>query len=445
MKKFLFYRKKRLIGMAQRMLPCRPLAEQAVLSAIRKYVQLPEKDSLPFSPDFLITILTQKQAVQYASKFYPSGQRLPVPEEWMFMELLLCGPGGISFEKAAQLLECTPAQVEENYRSARQQRASVPPALEDKTAAVEKENIPVPWKWIAAGFAFIDLAAFAIVGSQILWSSSFLQEKFAVPVQQSTPIQEQQKQKISLEDRFYQIQPPAGFRRISHRHSALYAQDDYINMDGQSLTFIQQVSPQQITGFDPDADFELVGFRGHSAAFHTQEGRQEIYWFHDYYAYTLSTTLLRTQALAVAKTASLALGTPSITNTKNLPLASLPFTYTPQLAKENGDVLAGMPGEMDEKQIAAFIEKANEKKSGFLRICEFQEDGSVLFSDLETIQGRIYWTKDTRRALEGTQEETGAEYEKACIFWDGKRAILSVEREKELPVAVVSWERENTS
>ncbi|MCI8757140.1 MAG: DUF4367 domain-containing protein [Oscillospiraceae bacterium] len=358
------------------------------------------------------------------------------------MELLLCGPGGISFEQAAQLLECTSAQVEENYRSARQQRATVRPTPEDKVNAVPKENFPVLWRWVAAGFAFVDLIAFAIAGGQFLWSHSFLNQKLAVPVQEDLSIQEQQKQRISLEDRFYQIQPPAGFRRISHRHSALYAQDDYINMDGQSLTFIQQVSSEQITGFDPDADFEQIPFRGRSAAFYTRDGFQKIYWFHDYYAYTLSTTLPRDQALSTAKSACLALGSSNITGAKKLPLAALPFTYTPELAKENGDILVGIPGEMDEKQITAFIKKANAKKSGFLRICEFQKDGSVLFTDLETLQGRIYWTKDTRRTSDGIREEVGAEYEKASVFRDGKRAILSLEREKELPVAVIGWEGE---
>ena len=125
-----------------------------------------------------------------------------------------------------------------------------------------------------------------------------------------------------------------------------------------------------------------------------------------------------------------------------MPLAALPFTYTPELAKENGDILVGIPGEMDEKQITAFIKKAKAKKSGFLRICEFQKDGSVLFTDLETLQGRIYWTKDTRRTSDGIREEVGAEYEKASVFRDGKRAILSLEREKELPVAVIGWEGE---
>ena len=225
--------------MAQRFLPCRPLSR---------------KTSLPFSSELLISLFAQKKAMQYASKFYPPDKSPPVPEDWIPMELLLCGPGGISFEQAAQLLECTPAQVEENYRSARQQRATVRPTPEDKVNAVPKENFPVLWRWVAAGFAFVDLIAFAIAGGQFLWSHSFLNQKLAVPAQQ--------KQRISLEDRFYQIQPPAGFRRISHRHSALYAQDDYINMDGQSLTFIQQVSSEQITGFNPDADFEQIPFGG---------------------------------------------------------------------------------------------------------------------------------------------------------------------------------------
>ena len=442
---FYFYRKKYLAVMAQRFLPCRPLAEQAVLSALKKYAQLPEKDTFPFSSDFLIALLAQKKAMEYAAQFYAPGPIPPVPEDGMFMELLLCGPGGISFEKAALLLDCTPDQVEKNYISARRQRASVPPSLDNKNSTGQKENISVPWKWIAAGLAFVDLAAFSIVGSQILWSYSFLHQKFAVPIQEPMPVQEQQKQTISLEDRFYQIRPPAGFRRISHRHSALYAQDDYAGMDGQSLTFVQQVSPEQITGFDPDADFERLDFRGHSAAFHSREGRQEIYWFHDYYAYTLSTTLPREQALAAAETACLALGTAGAIDTPSLPLASLPFIYTPQLAKENGDILVGIPGETDEKQITAFIETANGRQPGFLRICEFQEDGSVLFNDLETFQGRIYWTKDTRRALEGSREETGAEYEKVCIFRDSKRAVLTLEREKELPVIVISWERAEVS
>ncbi len=428
--------------MAQRFLPCRPLAEQAVLFALKKYEHLSDKTSLPFSSELLISLFAQKKAMQYASKFYPPDKSPPVPEDWIPMELLLCGPGGISFEQAAQLLECTPAQVEENYRSARQQRATVRPTPEDKVNAVPKENFPVLWRWVAAGFAFVDLIAFAIAGGQFLWSHSFLNQKLAVPVQEDLSIQEQQKQRISLEDRFYQIQPPAGFRRISHRHSALYAQDDYINMDGQSLTFIQQVSSEQITGFDPDADFEQIPFRGSSAAFYTQSGFQKIYWFHDYYAYTLSTTLPRDQALSTAKSACLALGSSNIAGAKKLPLAALPFTYTPELAKENGDILVGIPGEMDEKQITAFIEKAKAKKSGFLRICEFQKDGSVLFTDLETLQGRIYWTKDTRRTSDGIREEVGAEYEKASVFRDGKRAILSLEREKELPVAVIGWEGE---
>ncbi len=61
---------------------------------------------------------------------------------------------------------------------------------------------------------------------------------------------------------------------------------------------------------------------------------------------------------------------------------------------------------------------------------------------METLQGRIYWTKDTRRTSDGIREEVGAEYEKASVFRDGKRAILSLEREKELPVAVIGWEGE---
>lgn len=352
----------RLLDAANRLLHCRPLAEQAVRQALASCQRSPDQDP---------AVLTEQTARAYAAAY-----RKALPH----------GPAA----PAVRRKRLSPAADRRRYALA------------------------------AAGFAVLDVVAIALAAEIFLWSRMFLEAPAPQPIGVS---QEPSQPRAGLDSLFYALSEiPDGFRRVGHLYSATSAEDHYADGRGNLITFIQQVSPEPVTGFDPAVGYEPVAFRGHAAAFLSRDGVQELYWFNEYYCYTLSTTLPREAALSLAQSAQIGADRRTL---QKIPLGDLPLLYTPRLAAENGDVQTGIYGEKNTGRIGKFVKSWAGGVQDAIRVCAFGEDGSLIITDLETANGRLYCASDTRRSAAGPWQERGAEYSSARISrQDGGYALI---------------------
>lgn len=422
--------KQRLLAIADRLLHCRPLAQQAVRRALSVYSRVPEARLLP--PPMVRTLLTACAAFSYAAAYRgltPEkaaallGQPLFAPPE-AIASFLLCAPEGLAYEEAAPLLDLPPKEIENRYQEARRalglsgtRFSEAVERLREEAGVFQPVTIPAQkrapagkpvWGLAAAGFALLDITALLTAGGVFFWSRDFLSPPEAPPANTAAEPLIAPNTGASLETLYYTVSPP-GFRRLSHFRTDRAAQSDYVNGNGNTVTFTQQVSREPVVGFSPDKNYERIAFRNHPAALQFTDGQWKVFWFNEYYCYTLSSDLSREETLALAESAFLGVDA----SLQQIPLRSLPLLYTRRLAMENNDVLIDNTGSLNTYRIDDFVQRHGQNAPDAIRISEFSADGSVTIVDLQTEDGLIYCTRDTRRTPLG--EESGVSYTSASV------------------------------
>lgn len=422
--------KQRLLAIADRLLHCRPLAQQAVRRALSVYSRVPEARLLP--PPMVRTLLTACAAFSYAAAYRgltPEkaaallGQPIFAPPE-AIASFLLCAPEGLAYEEAAPLLDLPPKEIENRYQEARRalglsgtRFSEAVERLREEAGVFQPVTIPAQkrapagkpvWGLAAAGFALLDITALLTAGGVFFWSRDFLSPPEAPPANTAAEPLIAPNTGASLETLYYTVSPP-GFRRLSHFRTDRAAQSDYVNGNGNTVTFTQQVSREPVVGFSPDKNYERIAFRNHPAALQFTDGQWKVFWFNEYYCYTLSSDLSREETLALAESAFLGVDA----SLQQIPLRSLPLLYTRRLAMENNDVLIDNTGSLNTYRIDDFVQRHGQNAPDAIRISEFSADGSVTIVDLQTEDGLIYCTRDTRRTPSG--EESGVSYTSASV------------------------------
>lgn len=439
--------KQRLFAIADRLLDCKPLAEQAIRRASSVYSRVPEARLLP--PPLVRTLLAASAAFAYAAVYRnltPEkaaallGVPLPLsaPPEDM-ASFLLCAPEGLSFDQAAALLELPPREIEKRYHNARRSLGVSGEKLSDtaerlrQAAGVFHPVVPAQkragsgkqrWRLAAAGFALLDITALLTAGSVFSWSRGFLTPPEPLPVKTVAELLVPQNTGASLDTLFYTVSPP-GFHRVSHFRTDLAARSEYADGNGHRVTFTQQISREPVVGFSPNENYETITFRNHPAALQFVDGQWRVFWFNEYYCYSLAADLSREETLALAE--SVTLGEDAAL--QQIPLRALPLLYTQRLAMENDDVLIDDTGSMNTNRIDDFVQNHQQNIRDAIRISQFSADGSVTVIDLQTENGLLYCTQDTRRDVTGTRQETGACYTNASVTQKDGLCFLLLESE----------------
>lgn len=433
----------RLRAVADLILACPPLAGQAVLRALSIYRRVLGGEPPVLPPSLVLTVLAGESAFSYAAVYrsltpekaaalFPgfTGGGRPAPRDMACF--LLCADGGLAYGEAAELLGLPLDEVENRYVAAckalalsgdafldavdglRAQAAAFIPPKPQKQGKGAKGGPARPMRWAAAGFAVLDIAVLLTAAGIFFWSRDFLAP--STPPALAVP---QQTAGVTLDALFYTLPIPEGFARTSHLRTEFIAHYEYEN-GKDTVSFTQQISGQPVTGFDPGTAYEPVSFRGHDAAFLSSDGLSQVYWFNGVYCYTFSTTLPREEALALAETVRM--GEPDSLQTP--PLHELPAAYPQRLARENGDILIGDFGSENTERIEEFVDHCRTLAPDAIRVTEYRTDGSVTVTDLETKNGFIYCTRDTRRAASGERQEAGAFYRGASISRQGGGRVL---------------------
>lgn len=394
--------------------------------------------------------------------------------------LLLCEEGGLTVKEAAFLLSLPEEETRTRYEEARLMLAELltpeeegehPPVTESELSRAvhsmcERILAHLPNKlpssaevskreWIvaAAGFAFVDVAAILLAVGVIGWCGGFIKNPPPPesPGYSGTSQSEDSKgpraegqsnaPEDSLNALYYRLEElPEGFRRVEHLRSATSSKVYYADEAGGSIAFSQQLSEESVEGFSAKSgDYETVEFRGHPAAYREREGLREVYWYNGSYCYTLTATLSREETLRLAQSAGI--GAPGEETLQKIPLESLPESYTPRLAQENGDVLLGATGPAFTEKITAFYEAAAQGKESALRITEFKKNDAACITDLEARDGRVYYTRDEHRDTESDQPwEAGTAYDRAVLREEnGVKTLLLESAQWEEPLTVAAY------
>lgn len=255
------------------------------------------------------------------------------------------------------------------------------------------------------------LAVCALIPA-LLWGTDFMTDRTGQPAfhQEGT---RQWTQAPSLYSFSYHLSDiPAGFRRVQHTRSANAAHILYENSQGDSIAFSQEVARRPVTGFVLENSREL-SIKKHPARIRTESGLQSVYWYQDYYCYTLVTTLPEDQAVSIAESASFDMPpTP-----QKVPLEALPARYTPDMAVENEDLILSDGNAGNLQRLQAFVADCAAKRDSALRVADFTEKGTRIF-DLQMLDGQLYCTVDSRRDGQSPQPlESGREYT-AVSLWE---------------------------
>lgn len=237
---------------------------------------------------------------------------------------------------------------------------------------------------------------------------------------------------------------PPGFRRVGHDDSP----DGFLNSvwymddDGRRILFDQHFAENIGIGLDTEgAELETLEFRGHPARFLENDGMCDLMWYDDRYVYMITTDLSREETMALGE--KVQLKSEPYPTLQPIPIESLPESYPPEMAAENGDVVFVQDAIHNLEKLDRFVADSNAGKDGAVRLVRYAPDGSALIDDLQMENGRIYYTYDQHRWEDSEHPWTvGEEYDSVGLAVNGAtNVLLAYSRHNDAPTEILRFER----
>lgn len=168
-------------------------------------------------------------------------------------------------------------------------------------------------------------------------------------------------------------------------------------------------------------------------------GRHIVEWQANGYQFMVFSTLTREQTVALAE--GVALKIRPFETMQTLPIEAVPTQYPPALALQNGDlVFVSNQPPVNPEKLTAFIAAHEQKQPYVVRLAEYI-GSSIILHDLETRDGRIYYTRDEQRRPSSDQPwERGEAFEDVSLLsTSGKNVLLLHTRRYNDPVKVLQY------
>lgn len=235
---------------------------------------------------------------------------------------------------------------------------------------------------------------------------------------------------------------PQDFRRVRHGRDPggflNYVQ--WENVKGQVISFEQ--TPIGSAPLDAAHAYEDLGelsLTFGTARLFKDGTRHIVEWQANGYQFMVFSTLTREQTVTLAEGVTLKMR--PFETMQTLPIEAVPTQYPPELALQNGDVVfASNQPPVNLENLTAFIAAHEQKQPYVVRLTEYIGSSTVVH-DLETSNGRIYYTRDEQRRPSSDQPwERGEAFEDISLLsTSGKNVLLLHTRRYNDPVKVLQY------